>query len=196
MLPAVAFRAFRYFDKGLGCRVLVHGSAGRILGACGGFSAKSSESCTHLSPHSVPKCDQIHHCRKNGRRSLALLHRAVAPNPALNPMQETGCSVSVRGRTQWGSRGLTVCGPPSRLVAAKRMAEEAIAASKRPAAKAVGASSKGCPPLSKAAKGKGKGAAPVPKQAPFPVPPQVQNTARPKAAAALPLAAAALNPKP
>eukprot|EP00439_Symbiodinium_sp_Y106_P027928 s5789_g3.t1 len=53
------------------------------------------------------------------------------------------------------------------------MAEEAIAASKRPAAKAVGASSKGCPPLSKAAKGKGKGAAPVPKQAPFPVPPQV-----------------------
>ena len=63
-------------------------------------------------------------------------------------LQETGCSVSVRGRTQWGSRGLTVCGPPSRLVAAKRMAEEAIAAACKPAAKP--------PPLSKA-KGKAKG---------------------------------------
>ena len=98
-------------------------------------------------------------------------------------LQETGCSVSVRGRTQWGSRGLTVCGPPSRLVAAKRMAEEAIAASvpgkaapaKAAPPKAKGHGAKGCQG------GKGGGIAP----------------AVPKAAAkAVPFAAAAAAPPP
>ncbi|CAE7361641.1 unnamed protein product [Symbiodinium sp. CCMP2592] len=77
--------------------------------------------------------------------------------------QETGCTVGVRGRSQWGSRCLTVCGPPSRLMAAKEMAEERIANSVEDArAPKPKGPAHGPPfgPLSKAAnKGKGKGPA-------------------------------------
>ncbi|CAE7471645.1 unnamed protein product [Symbiodinium sp. CCMP2592] len=95
--------------------------------------------------------------------------------------QETGCTVGVRGRSQWGSRCLTVCGPPSRLMAAKEMAEERIANSVEDArAPKPKGPAHGPPfgPLSKAAnKGKGKGPAkgafegpPAPRTPPAPRP--------------------------
>ena len=106
---------------------------------------------------------------------------------------QTGCSVNVRGRQQWEHRCLTIVGPPSRLVTAKKLAETAIASTVRSADGSVSKTA------ARAEKGLGKGPVPAPKTAgpPKATPPpatKVKTETEPQEAAPGPKAATKTEP--
>ena len=108
---------------------------------------------------------------------------------------QTGCSVNVRGRQQWEHRCLTIVGPPSRLVTAKKLAETAIASTVRgDGVRADGSVSK---TAARAEKGSGKGPVPAPKTPPKATPPpasKVKTETEPQEAAPGPKAATKTEP--
>ena len=108
---------------------------------------------------------------------------------------QTGCSVNVRGRQQWEHRCLTIVGPPSRLVTAKKLAETAIASTVR--ADGVRADGSVSKTAARAEKGSGKGPVPAPKTPPKATPPpasKVKTETEPQEAAPGPKAAAKAYP--
>ena len=74
--------------------------------------------------------DLSRHGRRRGHLGpFSVLDCTLTASVKAEILEETGCSVAVRGRNQWEGRALTVCRPPSRLCEAKKLADAAIAAS-------------------------------------------------------------------